>query len=275
MRFGRDLAVMAAVALAVYVAWHLLQPGRYALQDQDHDEIMTSVTASAPQRTISVLFVGNSLTFVHDVPAMLVNIASADPQNTTQISVQAVTRGGASLDQMLAQTNAADWVRSHHPDFVVLQERSRWYDGAEDYARQDLSDWMDALRPIGAAALLFEVWADGDGSDSYTNSASVAFGHTPKQDAEIAADKSQTLAQEYHLSLVRVGEAFERAREMSGAPDVYGPDHHHASAAGAYLAALVFYQHLTGRTGAESTYRPWGVGADDKVKLVHAASGGG
>lgn len=274
MRVWQVLAVMGSAALAVFIGWHLLQAGRYSLEGQDHDEIMTSNTGSAPDRTVTVLFVGNSFTFVHDVPAMLVDIACADPQNTTRLDVQAITRANATLGQMLEQGDAVNWIKSHHPDYVVLQEHSLWYDTDEDQARRNLSAWMAALRPLGTTALLFEVWADGDGADTYTDSQYAAFGSTPKQDARKAADKSETLAQEFSLSLVRVGDAFERAREMNDAPNVYGPDHHHASVAGAYLAALVFYQQFTGRTGEQSTYRPWGVSADDKAKLVQAASGG-
>ncbi|MGH7735022.1 MAG: hypothetical protein ACREOE_15380, partial [Gemmatimonadales bacterium] len=76
----------------------------------------------------------------------------------------------------------------------------------------------------------------------------------------------------YGFAKVPVGEAFERARTSPGAPDVYGPDHHHASVAGAYLAALEFYQYFTGRSGEAATFRPWGLSAKDTAKLVQLSA---
>jgi hypothetical protein len=72
---------------------------------------------------------------------------------------------------------------------------------------------------------------------------------------------------------VPVGQAFEAAREMKGAPDVWGPDHHHPSVAGTYLAALVFYRSFTGRSGAQATWRPNGLNAQDAATLVQLSGG--
>jgi len=49
--------------------------------------------------------------------------------------------------------------------------------------------------------------------------------------------------------------------------------HHHPSVAGAYLAALVFYRYFTGRTGAEATWRPSGLSAEDAAALVRLNGG--
>ena len=266
---------LLAVLLVVWLS-QLPRMGRYPLQDHDHDEIMTSSTPS-PSRTITILFVGNSLTFVHDVPAMLVNIASSDRANTTRLAVKADTYPNGDLHLLLAKTAALAWVQAHHPDVVVLQEHDLWYEpqGNLDFAVKNASEWSDALKPLGVTPVLFEVWADGDGSDAYTSQDYAAFGLSPDKDAQNAAESTDRIAQQFGFAEARVGEAFERARQTKGAPDVYGPDHHHASVAGAYLAALVFYQHFTGRSGQEAAYRPWGLSAGDAAKLVQVSEATG
>ena len=75
------------------------------------------------------------------------------------------------------------------------------------------------------------------------------------------------------LPVVPVGEAFERARMTAGAPSLFMPDRRRPSAAGTYLAALVFYHYLTGRTGAEATYRPAGMSRDTALLLARLGVG--
>jgi hypothetical protein len=200
---------------------------------------------------------------------MLVNIASSDPGNSTRLQVKALTYPNATLNYLRTQTGALSWIQAHHVDYVILQEHSIWYDYPQSYdGLGAITAWDRALRPQGITTVLFETWADGDGSEIYTNKDAPTFGSTSEKDAANSANATSALAQALSLQVVSVGDAFEAARERKGAPDVWGPDHHHASVAGAYLAAVVFYRYLTGRTGAEATYRPDGLSAQDAATLV-------
>ena len=82
--------------------------------------------SGTPAKTISVLFIGNSYTFVNDLPGMLVKVASSDPANTTQIEVQSLTRGGASFKDWVADGSGLKMIKSRHWDYVVLQNQSEW-----------------------------------------------------------------------------------------------------------------------------------------------------
>ena len=247
--------------------------GRYVLRNSDHDEVMVADPVAAPSKTVRVLFVGNSLTFYNDLPAMLVNIASSDPANHIRLEVKAITYPGAGLDYMRTDSGALAWAQTHHVDFVVLQERSGWYEtpGGYDFASKNASDWIDALRPLNEAPLLFEDWADGAQSTVYSDRAFAAFGKTVEQDTSDAEVSTESLGRQLGLPVVAVGTAFDRARHIEGAPDVIGPDHHHPSVAGAYLAALMFYKRFTGRSGAEATYRPWGLSEAEAAALLEAS----
>lgn len=265
--------VLAAALVWLGVSLAPRMGGRYILRNSDHDEVMVVDPVAEPAKTVSVLFVGNSLTFVNDLPAMLVNIASSDRANSTRLEVKAETYPGADLGYMRTQTGALAWAQTHHVDYVVLQERSGWYETPEgfDFALKNVSDWIDALRPLNEAPLLFEVWSDGAESSVYSDKSFAAFGKAVQEDAGDVAASTENLGRQLGLPVVAVGVAFERARQIKGAPDIVGPDHHHPSVAGTYLAALMFYRHFTGRSGAEATYRPWGMSEADAAALLEAS----
>jgi hypothetical protein len=254
------------VALLAILAFILWPDGAYRRLQNDHEGLMVSRTAK-PASTVTVLFVGNSLTFTNDLPAMLVNLASSDPGNTVRLQVQAVTYPDASLDDMYNKGKALAWARDHHPDYVVLQEHSFWYEENYEAERGEVSRWTNALKPLGAAPLLFEVWTDGEGSYVWKG------GSNPAEDALKAVQSTDSLGRSLGLPIVAVGEAFDAARQTPGAPDLYGPDHHHPSVAGTYLGALAFYRYFTGRSGAEATYRPRGMNEQDAAALVRLNGG--
>ncbi len=248
------------------MAYLLWPDGAYPRLEHDHDELMVSKTAKAAT-SVTVLFVGNSLTFRNDLPAMLVNLASSDPGNSVRLQVKGETFPDASLDDMFGKGQALGWARDHHPDYVVLQEHSFWYDTDYEAARGAASRWTNALRPLGAAPLLFEVWTDGADSDVWKG------GTNPAGDAMNAGQSTNSLGRSLGLPVVAVGQAFEAARLTPGAPDLYGRDHHHPSVAGTYLGALAFYRYFTGRSGAEATYRPRGLSNQDAATLVRLNGG--
>jgi hypothetical protein len=269
-------SLIVALVLALGFLTALQVPrfgGRYLLRERDHSAVMTSGVTPSTRRTVAVLFVGNSLTFSNDMPAMLVNIAASDPGNTTQLAVKAFTYPGASLDYMLTQSQALAWVQANHVDYVVLQERSGWYGHPVwiEQATNNARAWRDALQPLNETPILFESWADKDGSQEYTDSRYFAFGRNFKDVNSDAERSTAILAQQLGMRVVKVARAFYFAAAAAGAPDLYRSDRHHPSRAGSFLAALAFYRHFTGRSGAEATYRPFGVSAAEAAVLIEAA----
>ena len=275
LRLGLIVALVVALGfLGDMNLWRF--GGRYMLRDSDHADIMTSGSSGTTTRTTTILFVGNSFTFINDLPAMLVNIAASDPGNPTQLAVKAVTYPDADLGFLLKQTDALTWARAHRVDYVVLQDHSGWYAVPQWVARgrENATAWKYALQRQNAAPVLFESWADGAGSAIYTNPTFYAYGQTPDQIAAEAMQGTAALAGELGMPVVQVGRAFQRASKSDGMPDLYQADRHHPSIAGTYLAALTFYRTFTSRAGTDAGYRPWGMSAADKAALVRAAAGG-
>lgn len=274
MKFAHALltvfAVFAVAALIV-LAWPQAYRvgGRYLLEKHDHADIMVAGPETGTSKRVRVLFVGNSLTFTNDLPGMLANIAASDPGNTVRLEIQAKTYPNAKLDYMLKHTDALDWAHRHRPDVVVLQEHSDWYNGWNyEFGKSDVAAWAAALRPLGITPVFFQIWGDGKGSPAFTDQQYSTYGKTPADDAAASAQASAAVGESMKMPVVWVGRAFSMAGTIDGVPDLYKFDSHHPSAAGTYLAALVFYRYFTGRSGSEATYRPFGMSAASAAKLV-------
>jgi hypothetical protein len=74
-------------------------------------------TASAP---IRVLFLGNSLTYVGNLPAVFAAVCQASGH---VCSVEMIVKGGAALDARVADRTLERAEVAHHFDYLVLQER--------------------------------------------------------------------------------------------------------------------------------------------------------
>jgi hypothetical protein len=72
------------------------------------------------KRSDRVLFVGNSLTYVGNVPAVFSALAAADGHS---VSSDMIVRGGATLSERVADGSVASALTTHRYTAIVLQER--------------------------------------------------------------------------------------------------------------------------------------------------------
>ena len=255
-----SLVALAVVAMAgVRIARTSL--GVCALSTTDHFGNMTSRQQAPATRKLRVLFVGNSLTFVNDLPGMLVSVASSDPQNPVQLEVGSNTIPDASLQHLYDDGCGLKRIRAETPGVVVLQEHSFFWGDPQSSsaAREALANWATAVRQAGGAPEYFEPWVNGPGDDAaFTNAGDLG-------------PAMQSTAGLYGVPVVRVGEAFAEAVNAPGAPGLYSSDNHHASLAGTFLAALVFFHHFTGEPAERATWRPDSVSPEAAALLARIA----
>ncbi len=196
--------------------------------------------APAPLR---VLFIGNSYTYFNNLPKLVESIA-ASQKDAPRIVTEAVLRGGERLKGHWTTGKALEAVRKGGWDFVVLQEHSTLgitpgatpggliaiNDPADyfEYARK----FNDEIRKVGARTVLYATWSRE---------------HLPEQQRRLD-DAIVRLARELDAGIAPVGLAWNLARVEAADVRLYQPDRSHPRAAGSYLAALVFYLCLTGKT---------------------------
>ena len=210
---------------------------------------------SSPPKELSVLFIGNSFTYVNDLPGMVEKL-SRSPSSPAVIRTQAVTYPGAWLLVHWRQGRAIEHIRKRKWDFVVLQEQSALpiEDRAAmyEYARR----FDDEIRKTGARTVLFLTWAYRD-----------------RPEMQAGLDRAYfDLAKQIHARVAPVGPAWKIALDDHPALSLHAEDGSHPNVLGTYLAACVFYRAIlsTDRPCPAQQNAPFS--GDDAERVRAAAS---
>ncbi|MDQ2999453.1 MAG: hypothetical protein M3R61_20665 [Chloroflexota bacterium] len=208
------------------------------------------VDCSNIQRSAScsrILFVGNSYTFVNDLPHTFAALAKAG-RHTVEIGMAA--EGGSTLSDHAGSPQTLSVLQSSKWDFVILQEQSQLpslepYRIASMYPAARLL--VRRIRAGGATPLFFLTWAHRDGWPEYDLN-----GYEPMQLQITQAYVG--IAQELGVRIAPVGQAWRVARRQHPALDLWQADGSHPNEQGTYLAACVFYATLFGQSPEGLTY---------------------
>lgn len=194
---------------------------------------------------MNVLFIGNSYTYFHDLPAVFGALANENGKNVTAYSV---TRGGRKLCQFTDTeddcTKELSAVLVENPPFdaVFLQEQSllpyrdyeMFFGGAKHVA--------DTVRAAGAKRLLFYVtWGRKPGCPTLDE-----MGWTHESMTDGLADAYGRAAEVLSMECASVGAAFHKIVAEHPDIDLYDPDGSHPSYMGTALASLVMYKAVFG-----------------------------
>lgn len=93
---------------------------RYALILAALLACLCATAGAAGKKPLRVLFVGNSLTYVGNLPAVLESLASS---NAKPLQADMLVKGGATLTQWLDSGAVPKALQARRYDYVVLQER--------------------------------------------------------------------------------------------------------------------------------------------------------
>jgi hypothetical protein len=178
-----------------------------------------------------VLFIGNSLTYANDLPAMIEAVA-AQVGLEKRVRCRAVARPDYSLEDHWKDGAAVRSIRDERWTHVVLQQGPSSL--AESQASlRDYTKRFDAeVRRRRASVVLYGVWPPANRAQ--------AFDAVTASYAQAARDVGGTL--------VPVGEGWRAAWRKDASLQFYGPDGFHPSPLGTYLAALMFFERITGRS---------------------------
>jgi len=185
---------------------------------------------AAPARTagnLRVLFIGNSLTHLNDLPQLTARLAaSAHPPRA--LEAEEVGEGGATLKRHWEAGRALEAIRKGKWDYVVLQEQGglpiRDPKMHYEYARL-----FDAeIKKAGGKTVFFQTWASQDAP----------------QEMALLARANAGIAGELKAIVAPVGLAWQKALQENPKFVLHWSDGSHPNAAGTYLAACVFYEVL-------------------------------
>lgn len=175
---------------------------------------------------MKILMLGNSFTYVNDVPAMLGKILG--------VSVQSHTRGGARLSEHLNPetelgSRTLPALQNEKWDYVVLQEQSFAPIGTKQAFLDSVRKLCRLIREAGAKPILYATWGYREGSEKLAST-----GITFDEMTRGLHDSYHQAAEENDALVADVGLAFASMRELA---ELYDPDDYHPSQSGSILAA--------------------------------------
>jgi hypothetical protein len=206
-------------------------------------------TAAAPPGATSVLFVGNSYTYVNDLPGTVARLAEG---LGLRVAFESVAPGGWSLEQHERSKATQARIEAREWDFVVLQEQSERPAFDEGQVAREVFPAALALdarvhaRAPHARTVFYETWARKDGDAPNCKAVPRVCTHDGMR-ARLA-DTYRALARKAGGVLAPVGTAWEQALVTHPEVNLYAADGSHPSPAGTYLAACVFVATLFGRS---------------------------
>jgi hypothetical protein len=173
---------------------------------------------------LRVLFIGNSLTYTNDLPAMVQTIAEAAGHT---LAYGEATMPNASLEDHW-YAGIEETIRHAEADVVVLQQGPSSLPQNQEHLRTWTETFTEVIRDAGGEPVLFMVWPE-----------------------EARLEALDAVYQSYSGAAVAVGgifapagEAWRYAWEADAELVMYGPDGFHPSTLGSQTAALTIFRAL-------------------------------
>jgi hypothetical protein len=207
-----------------------------------------------PDDTRSFLFVGNSLTYTNDLPAMVERLLEAALDEDVYVASESLPNWG--LPDHWSGGRSRELIAAGGWELVILQQGPSATEG-----RPYLLDYAEAfaaeIRTAGAEPALFMVWP----------AASRPF------DFDGVLDSYRTAAERVDGYFFPSGEAWRVAWETDPELTLYGPDGFHPSVQGTYVAALVMVEQIADVDARDLSAADAGLSMDADVDaLLRAAA---
>jgi hypothetical protein len=205
---------------------------------------LIAAEAKAQDDTLRVLFIGNSYTYVNDLPNLFANLAESGNHH---VATDMSAPGGYTLEQhsldsaTLAKIEEANW------NYVILQEQSQYpvidfYRYGSMYPSARILDSLITAR--GSRTAFYMTWGRKYGGVQIINGhSSPDFRDFFQMQDSLGSAYSQ-ITNELAAVLSPVGNAWAMARQIDTTIQFWQSDNSHPTVAGSYLAACVFYTTL-------------------------------
>jgi hypothetical protein len=228
---------------------------------------------SFSQTTKKVCWLGNSYTYVNDLPTLVSQIATAD--GNTLIKDQN-TPGGHTLQGHATNATSLAKISSNTWDYVVLQDQSQmpsfpWNQVVADvlpYA-EILCDSIRSANPC-AVPLFYNTWGRRDGDSQWDSI------NTFTKMNQRLYNGYTVMADNNSGKRAPIGNGFAHVGDDLGSPiafnSLYQTDGSHPSIYGSYLAACMFYEMVFEETSQGNTYLPSGITASEATYLQNVAN---
>lgn len=211
---------------------------------------ITVLTASA-QDSVSVLFIGNSYTYVNNMPLMVEDLATSLGDVVNQSSQ---TAGGATFQTHVNNAATYTSINSEQWDFVVLQAQSQEPSFPENQVNTETLPYGMQIADSAYAnkfctdVMMFMTWGRENGDPQWGPISTFEGMNNRLRAAYIR------MADSVQGSVAAVGSAWRYVRDMYPTINLYNADESHPSVEGSYLAACTFYASLFRKSPVGASY---------------------
>ena len=233
---------------------------------------VTSEETKMPEKTYprKILFIGNSYTYVNDLPAAVAAIAKAEGR---PLEVASVTQGGQTLKffndpEKEKGKEALAAIASGGYDVVVLQEQSLRPAISTGLFLEAAASLCKKIRAAGAEPVFYATWGRKEGAAALEQ-----YHLTNKTMTEKLLAAYRRAGEINGAAVSPVGAAFYEIYTGHPGIELYQSDGSHPSQAGTFLAALTLYITIFGEApqSAASAARARGVSSAACEILLDAA----
>ena len=192
----------------------------------------------------SILFIGNSYTYYHNMPESI--FAPKASAAGVDLEIHAVTHGGYFLSQFADPQDDEGLrlravIENRRFDYIVLQDHSlstitnpgNFFDGISGMKKL-LADKTDRF-------ILFATWGRKPGCETLEE-----IGMSHEEMTRHIAEYYDEAAQRFDMSVAHVGKAFSAYAREHPEAELYFSDLHHSSPLGSAVAAEVILKVITG-----------------------------
>ena len=201
--------------------------------------------SSIAQTEKNALFIGNSYTYVNDLPGIIQEIALS---KGNIFSHQSHTPGGSTLAQHASNSTVQNLLYSEVWDYVILQDQSQNPSFPPSQVANEVYPYAESLcedvRQANACSkpVFFMTWGRENGDTQNCVFYPPLCTYEGMQDR--LTESYTEMAEDNNSLLAPVGTAWKSVRESHPNINLYSSDGSHPSIHGSYLAACVFYATL-------------------------------
>lgn len=207
--------------------------------------LLAGLWAQPAKKPLRVLFLGNSYTYVNNLPSLLANFAAAAGDS---LIFDSNTIGGYTFQQHSTNTTTLAKINQGTWDFVILQEQSQRPSFPLSQVQADVFPYakiLDSLIHVAnpcTKTMFYMTWGRKNGDAS--NCANFPPLCTYQGMDSLLRLRYTMMANDNEALLSPVGAVWRQLRKNNPTIELYQTDESHPSAAGSYAAAACFYTAL-------------------------------
>lgn len=230
--------------------------------------LLLAVSVSGQNQTRKVLFLGNSYTYVNDLPNMISELAASVGD---VLVYDSHLIGGYTLEDHFASTISLNKILSQNWDYIVLQEQSQrpafiipsgFMNGFNK-----LTTFIKSNKPC-AQVISFMTWGykNGDTQNCPANPGVCTYDGMQTQ----LTNRYISMSDLFESEITPVGVVWKHIKENYPAIDLYQADDSHPSVTGSYLAACCFYTSIFRKNPGQISHN-YGLDANTASLIRNAA----